>query len=74
MTLMKYAFEELRLVRLDGSFIEYNLPSQGMYKKCGWSIEGTKKKALYRDGKHYDLLIAGITDDDYYAAKERLEY
>lgn len=74
MTLMRYAFEELRLVRLDGSFIDFNLPSQGLYKKCGWTIEGTKKKAIYREGKHYDLLIAGIIDDDYYAAKERLGY
>lgn len=74
MTAMKYAFEELRLVRLDGSFVEYNIPSQKMYQKCGWSIEGTKKKAIYREGKHYDLLIAGITDEEYYVAKEKLGY
>lgn len=74
MASMKYAFEELRLVRLDGSFVEYNLPSQKMYQKCGWNIEGTKKKAIYRGGKHYDLLIAGITDDEYYAVKQKLGY
>ena len=74
MTIMKYAFEELRLIRLDGSFIEYNLPSQGLYKKCGWVIEGTKKKAYYRNGQHYNLLIAGITDEEYFEIKERLGY
>lgn len=74
MTLMKYAFEELRLVRLDTSFIDYNLPSQGLYKKCGWIIEGRKKKAYFREGQHYDLLVAGITDDEYYETKQRLGY
>lgn len=74
MTLMKYAFEELRLVRLDGSFIEYNYPSQKLYEKCGWVIEGTKKKAYYKEGKHYDLLVAGIIDEQYYKIKEKLGY
>lgn len=74
MTSMKYAFEELRLVRLDGSFIEYNIPSQKMYQKCGWNIEGIKKKAYFREGKHHSLLVAGITDEEYFIAKEKLEY
>ena len=74
MASMKYAFEELRLVRLDGSFIEYNVASQKMYQKCGWSIEGRKKKAYFCEGKHYDLLVAGITDEEYYLTKEKLGY
>lgn len=74
MALMRYAFEELRLVRLDTSIIEFNIPSQGLYKKCGWTIEGTKKKAIYREGRHHDSLIVGITNDDYYVVKERLGY
>ena len=74
MALMRYAFEELRLVRLDATILEYNTVSQGLYKKCGWSIEGTKKKAIYRQGKHYNLLIAGITDEEYYAIKKDLDY
>lgn len=74
MTLMKYAFEELRLVRLDTSIIEYNHTSQGLYKKCGWIIEGVKKKAYYRNGQHYDSLVVGITDEEYYGVKEKLGY
>ena len=56
------------------SILEYNLPSQGLYKKCGWTVEGIKKKAIYREGKHYNLLITGITDEEYYEVKEKLGY
>jgi len=31
MTLMRYAFEEIGLYRLDGSMIEYNIPSLKFY-------------------------------------------
>ena len=74
MALMEYAFDELRLVRLDTTIIEYNLISQKLYKKCGWDIEGVKKKAIYREGKHYDLFVAGITNDEYYVIKKSLGY
>lgn len=74
MALMKYAFEELRLIRLDTSIIEYNLPSQALYKKCGWLIEGRKKKAYYREGRYYDMLLVGITEEEYYQTRERLGY
>lgn len=74
MTLMKYAFDKLRLVRLDTTIVEYNIISQKLYRKCGWTIEGKKKKACFRGGKYYDLFFAGITDEEYYAVKEKLEY
>lgn len=69
-TLMKYAFEEVNLNRLDGSWIEYNIPSMKLYKKCGWSEEGIKKEAIYRNGKYHNLVIAGITKSEYLNIKE----
>ncbi|MCI8747553.1 MAG: GNAT family N-acetyltransferase [Lachnospiraceae bacterium] len=74
MALMRYAFEKLRLVRLDTTIIEYNVISQKMYQKCGWIIEGKKKKASFRDGKYFDLFLVGVTDEEYYEVKEKLGY
>lgn len=71
LTLMKYAFEEVNLNRLDGSWIEYNLPSKKLYEKCGWYEEGTKKEAIYRNGRYHDLKIAGITKREYMELKEK---
>lgn len=70
-TLMKYAFEEVNLNRLDGSWIDYNIPSKRLYEKCGWYEEGTKKEAIYRNGEYHDLKIAGITKREYLALKEK---
>jgi len=44
MAIMRYAFDELGLERLDGDMIESNQLSINFYtKRCGWTIEGRKK-------------------------------
>ena len=65
LTLMKYAFEDVGLNRLDGSWIEYNIASKKLYIKCGWHEEGKKKEAIFRNGAFHDLIIAGITRNEY---------
>lgn len=64
--LMQYAFEELRLHRLETTILEYNKISQALYKKCGWSQEGIKREAIYRKGRFFDLQMWGIISQDYY--------
>jgi RimJ/RimL family protein N-acetyltransferase len=67
MMIMKYAFEELGLNRLDGSIIEYNGASKKLYiEKCGWEIEGVQKKWYWRKNKFWDKYIVGITKDRYF--------
>ena len=67
MTISRYAFEELGLVRLDGNMISYNKPSIGVYtKKCGWKVEGTKKNYWFRKNQWWDQIIVGITREDYF--------
>ena len=63
--LMRYAFEEVNLNRLDGCWLDYNIASKKLYEKCGWYAEGTKKEAIFKNGKYHDLIIAGITKKDY---------
>lgn len=67
MAIMRYAFDELGLERLDGDMIESNQLSINFYtKRCGWTIEGRKKNSFYREGKFYDKVIVGITKSEYY--------
>ena len=66
MTLMKFAFEELNLNRLDGSWMEDNIASEKLYLKCGWKVEGIKENAIFRNGKYHNLKITGITQQDYF--------
>ena len=66
LTINKYAFEELGLMRMNGSMISYNEASIGVYtKKCGWQIEGIKKNHYFRKNQWWDQVVVGITRDDY---------
>jgi len=66
MALMRYAFDELGLKRLDGSMIEYNTASVKLYcGKCGWKEEGRQRSWYFRDGRYWDKIMVGVTRDDY---------
>lgn len=74
LALMRYAFEELQLVRLDGSWVENNESSIHLYEKLGWKIEGKKSKAKFTRGKYYDVYFGGILKDEYYSIKRTLNW
>lgn len=67
MAVMRYAFEELGLERLDGSIIEYNEISLNVYcKKCGWKEEGRQRNWYFRKNRFWDKILVGITRKDYF--------
>lgn len=75
MAVMRYSFEEVGLMRLDGSMIEYNKPSLGIYiKKCGWKEEGRQRKWYFRKNRFWDKILVGITRDDYFELIKRNKY
>ena len=70
-TIMKFAFEELGLNRLDGSMISYNEASLKMYiEKCGWKEEGRQRNWYFRKNQFWDKVIVGITKEDYLNLKK----
>ena len=66
MVLMRYAFDELQLARLDSDIIEYNDASLKFYtEKCGWAIEGRRTDWYFRRGRRWDKIVIGITRERY---------
>ncbi len=65
MAIMRYAFDELGLNRLDGGWFEDNIPSINLYTKCGWKPEGRRREFIYKHGTYRDLIPAGILASDY---------
>ena len=64
--LMRYAFQELGLNRLDGDMIAYNERSLRFYlDKAGWKREGVKRDWYYRGGAFHDKIVVGVTRQDY---------
>ncbi len=75
MAVMRFAFDELGLVRLDGNMIETNTRSIDFYTRaCGWEIEGRKKNWFYRNGKYFDKVIVGITREAYHELIVKSQY
>lgn len=69
--MMRYAFEELGLERLDTTIIAHNEASLGLYiGKCGWTEEGRKARAFFRRNEFWDNVIIGITRDRYLSLRE----
>ena len=66
MAIMRYAFQDLGLNRLDGAMLENNDASIHVYtKKCGWVIEGRSRARLYRNGRFLDRVDVGVIRSDY---------
>lgn len=65
MALMRYAFDELGLHRLDGGRFPSNVASGNLYKKCGWSDEGVRRQCVFKRGEWRDVIYMGITEPDY---------
>ena len=65
MTLFRYAFDELRLNRIVGSYIEYNKASARVCEKVGFKIEGVQREAVYKNGKFHDVVSLGCLKSDY---------
>ena len=74
MAIMRYAFDELGLHRLDGSWFEDNIASINMYTKLGWTAEGIRRDYVYKHGAYRNLVIAGVLAEDYYNLIEKKGY
>ena len=75
MAVMRYAFEELGLKRLDGSMIEYNKASLAVYcDKCGWKKEGVQRNWYFRKNRFWDKIIVGVTREDYFRLLKKDNY
>lgn len=74
-SIMRYAFMELGLNRLDSDIISYNARSLKFYtEKCGWKKEGVRRNWFYRNGEHHDKILIGVTREDYVELIEKTNY
>ena len=63
--LLKYLFNEMNFNRVEAKILEYNIPSQELYKKCGFILEGRLRKTIYKTGAFRDQLVYSILKEDF---------
>lgn len=74
MAIMRYAFDELQLHRLETTYFPDNRASQGVFLNCGWKEEGIKRSCVFKGGRYRDLVVCGILAEDYYTLIEENHY
>jgi diamine N-acetyltransferase len=58
--LLKHCFETLNLNRVALDVYENNPRAIRSYEKAGFTHEGRKRQAMYKDGRYLDILIMSI--------------
>ena len=68
--LMDFGFGQLRLERLWLEVYDYNPRARRSYEKCGFTLEGTERHAIFKHGRHHDVHLMSILSDEW-AARPR---
>ena len=69
--LIKYCFDELQLNRIESVWLADNHASAALHKKVGFKQEGTKRQAIFCDGRYHDMCIGSILVDEYRSDREK---
>ncbi|TDQ42747.1 GNAT family N-acetyltransferase [Aureibacillus halotolerans] len=64
-TLMRYAFDELRLHRLSLKVFSYNDRAIRLYEKLGFQVEGRHRDAIFRNGQYHDIFFMACLSSEF---------
>ena len=63
--IMLYAFNELRLNKMNICVNEGNISSAKVMRRVGCRVEGVWRQNVYYDGKYTDVVLFGITKENF---------
>lgn len=66
---LHYAFDELKLHRVDLRVLQYNKRAIKCYQKCGFIQEGVEREGALIEGKYETDVFMSILDREYYSIK-----
>ncbi len=62
--MLKHAFMNMNLQRVELSLLEDNEAARHLYEKCGFVYEGRKRRAKFKNGQFKDMLMYSILRDE----------
>lgn len=68
--MLDHAFNQLDFHRIYGYYLQENKASIMLGKMVGFKIEGTLREAVFKNGKHHDLLAISILKEEYLTKKK----
>jgi RimJ/RimL family protein N-acetyltransferase len=69
-TILRFAFTELNLHRVELEVFAFNPRAQRCYEKAGFTREGTRREAIFRDGHYHDEHVMSILQEEYFAQEK----
>lgn len=63
--MIKHAFFNLNLHRIELDVLATNIVAQKLYEKCGFVKEGIRRKAVYKNGAFVDMYIYAILREEF---------
>lgn len=66
-SLLRFAFEELGLNRVELEVYDFNLRAMRAYEKAGFRRDGVHRQGLYRNGRFHDEIIMCILREEWNA-------
>lgn len=70
--MLDYAFGNAGLEKLNCEVLETNPSVIKMHQKFGFSIEGVRRKNIIKDGARIDVVLLGITQDEWALQRDKL--
>jgi len=64
-TILRYAFNELNLHRVELEVFAYNKRAIRCYEKAGFRHEGTRRQSRFHDGQYHDAYRMGILREEW---------
>jgi RimJ/RimL family protein N-acetyltransferase len=65
--LLRQHFDEYRYQKVNTRVHEFNTASIALHEKLGFQREGRIRRAVYTSGRHHDLLLFGLTVEEFRA-------
>lgn len=63
--ILKHAFLDMNLNRVELNVLKSNQKALALYEKIGFKREGIKKQAVYKNGEFKDLIIMAVLREDF---------
>lgn len=64
-TMLRFAFGELNLHRVELEVYDFNPRAMRCYEKAGFRHEGTRRQALFRDGRYWDVHTMAVLQAEF---------
>jgi RimJ/RimL family protein N-acetyltransferase len=65
--ILRQAFGPMQLHRVELHVFEFNARAIRSYEKSGFTREGSRRQALVRHGRYFDIVVMGILRDEFFA-------